>query len=129
MDGDGVLSIVDLQTTLPTGNPFAPMTEGIYYVAVARAFIDPNDSDSPLLGGGSIDPTGLDARTLLRLPYLDAWGKEKPIVGADDRGDEARYEASESAGGSVDDTLPDSATLSSLLVAALGFMVWRRGNG
>jgi hypothetical protein len=53
---------------------------------------------------------------------------EYPLERADDR-DGTRFEASESAGALASETAPDPATLSSLLVAALGLIAWRRGAG
>ena len=127
MDRDTALSVVDVQAILPSGNPYGPITEGVYYFAIARAFADPDDSDSLLLAADSRGPTLHDAATSPAwLASVDVWEREYPFEGADDR-DRARFEASESASALAGETAPDPATLSSLLVAALGLIAWRRG--
>jgi hypothetical protein len=129
IDRDAALSVVDVQAILPSGNPYAPITEGVYYFAIARAFADPDDSDLPLLAADSRGPTPhVAASSPAWLASVAAWETEFPLKGADDR-DGTRFEASESASALAGETAPDPATLSSLLVAALGLIAWRRGAG
>ena len=122
VERDGALSIVDLQATLPVGNPYAPMIEGIYYFAIAQGFADPA-FDAPPPDGASPGLTG-------RAPWLDGLDVSAPeeMIEAARERDGAPFETDASASAVGGETGADPATLSSLLVAALGLIAWRRGG-
>jgi hypothetical protein len=108
----------DFQATLPPGNPLGPLTNGLYYLAVAWGFSDALSFDSIFSLDQFLDTTGVYGPT--------GPGGSDPLAGWNTSSAPGNFDLPAHYTIDLVSAAPEPATLSLLIAAVTGLMLRRR---